>query len=97
MGDNIFYHGVDFVFFHGLDFVPSFIVSSAVVFYLTLLRNASTSGKMDFGGSYWEADGMAGNQSSAVRGLSSAFLPWRKRQDGFSFQMYLCHLSHFAS
>ena len=46
--------------------------------FFTLLRNTSTSGKMDFGGNHWETDGMAGNQSSTVRGLSSAFLLWKK-------------------
>ena len=29
--------------------------------FFTLFRNTSTSGKMDFGGNHWEADGMAGN------------------------------------
>ena len=46
--------------------------------FFTLLRNTSTSGKMDFGGNHWEADGMAGNRLSAVRELYSAFLPWKK-------------------
>ena len=42
----------------------------------TLLRNTSASRKMDFGGNHWEADAMAGNQSSTVCGLYSAFLLW---------------------
>ena len=33
---------------------------------------------MDFGGNHWEADAMAGNQSSTVCGLYSAFLLWKK-------------------
>ena len=44
----------------------------------TLLRNTSASRKMDFGGNHWEADAMAGNQSSTVCGLYSAFLLWKK-------------------
>ena len=44
----------------------------------TLLRNTSASRKMDFGGNHWEADAMAGNQSSTVCGLYSVFLLWKK-------------------